>query len=302
MLHTDKCNYDFECWEDRQKGVAMTRRTCITIALALILTTLPIIILTACSAITGEPTQDFSSASYYSDFVGADARIGSKTGDVYAQVAREVFFAAETPEYATVGYALDALLAGELDAVLASGGFARQLVSGDRGEYFSYITVPPELFMNEAGPIFHTDELRDAYNDWFARAKNESLWDQMVNRWLHGALPVGDDVPQFQFSAENGILRVADTGSYAPLSFVDADGEMIGFGVEVVSRFAQDQGLGLEIIQLNYDEIVSAVTEGTVDMSACVYSIFAQNTEDLIFGEPGISMQAILIIPRAPSE
>ena len=244
-------------------------------------------------------TQDLSNPSDYSDFIGVAARIGSEEGDVYAQVARDIFSAAGTPEYRTIYDALDALLTGEIDAVLASGGFVRQLLASDRGKDFEYLAVPPDLFINEAGPIFHSTELRDEYNAWYAEAAQDGIWDEVTSRWLHGSLPQGADIPRFEFTGEAGTIRVADTGTHPPLSYVDEEGEIIGFDIEIVSRFALSRGMAVELVQLPYAEIIDSVRSGRVDMSACTYSIHERRDVELIFGEPSVFTQAVLIIPSA---
>jgi len=237
-------------------------------------------------------------AGSYEDFIGVDARIGSEAGDIYAQLAREIFYASEAPTYQSVDAALDALLQGDTDAVLVSGGFVRHLLRGNRSGSFSYIDVPPDVFINESGPIFHTTELRDEYNLWFAEANADGLWDAMVKRWLQGALPVGDDIPHFELTGEAGILRVGDTGNYPPLSYEDDELGIIGFDYEMINRFASARGYDLEIVQRPYEDIIPLVVAGEVDMSACTYSTLAIREQELIFGEPGVFMQSVLVIPR----
>ena len=276
----------------------MLKKITITTLLVLVSVLVVALALSACTVqLEVEPT-DFSSASSYLDFIDTGARIGSEAGDIYGQVARDIFSASETPKYPTIDEALDALLAGEIDTVLVSGGFARQLLQGERSVDFEYLAVPSEIFINKAGPIFHSTELRDAYNEWFAQASAGSTWNAAVDRWLHGTLPDEADIPRFEFTGENGTLRVADTGNYPPLSFIDSKGEIVGYDMEMTSHFAQYMGMDIEVIQLPYEEILSYVASGEVDMSACTYSILADRHQDLIFGEPSVFTQAVLVIPR----
>ena len=255
--------------------------------------------LISCSAIT-IPTpskKDFTQADSYADFIDAKARIGSEEGEIYAQVAKDLFRASDTPQFTTVDDALDALLAGDIDAVMASGGFARQLLRSDRGADFKYIAVPGDIFINESGPIFATQELRDEYNQWYEDISKNGTWDKVVSRWLHGNPPTGDSIPNIELSGENGTLKVADTGNYPPLSYLGENGEIIGFDIEMASLFAQHMGMDLKVTQMDYEDIIPLVTSGDVDMSACTYSLVAQRDEDLIFGKPSVFSQAVLIIP-----
>ena len=130
----------------------------------------------------------------YTDFIDTGARIAVEAGDVYGDLARNIFKAREAPEYTTVTNMLEDLRTGRVDAVLLSHGFSRQLQ--DSGTYpdFNYLLVPEYIYINKAGPIFHTEELRDQYNEWFIGLAADGTWQEIVDRWIGVPLFESEDM------------------------------------------------------------------------------------------------------------
>ena len=266
-----------------------------TIAFSL-LAMLTVSLFTAYAAQKDETTQTGSRT--YADYIDAGMRITAQAGDVYPGVALDFFKAKEVLEYSTVPDMLEALQTGRVDAALLSDGYVKRLIHD--GEYpdFEYLWVPKDVYVNEAGPVFHTTELRDKYNEWFSGIAADGTWQKIVDRWIGVPLPEIKDIPQFEFTGENGILRVVDTGNYPPLIYFDENGEPAGFDVEIVSLFARHMGMKPEFTMMPYEETFEFVRSGQADMSACTYTITDEREEYRIFGYPSVITQAVLVVPK----
>ena len=234
----------------------------------------------------------------YLDYIGVNAAMGVEAGDVYGDLAHEVFAAGKVLEFGATADMLENLRLGRVDALLLSDGFSRQLQDSGRYPDFDYLLIPEDVFINKAGPIFHTEELRDIYNQWFVRLAADETWREVVNRWIGVPLPDPDDIPKFELTGENGTLRVCDTGNYPPLSYFDANGALVGFDMEMVSRFAEHLGMDLEVSIVSYEDAAAFVISGKADMSACTLAITGERGEGMFFGEPSVITQAVLIVPK----
>ncbi|MCL2721970.1 MAG: transporter substrate-binding domain-containing protein [Treponema sp.] len=253
-----------------------------------------IIVLTFITSCTPENKKETGKDRSYADYIFSGARIAFEAGDVYGSLAQDVFKAARVP-FREAADMLEALRQGRVDAVLISNDYARQLALSGLYEDFEYLILPEDIYVNKAAPIFHTAELRDLYNEWFLGAVADGTWNEVVNRWIGTPLPGDDEIPRFNLTGENGILRVCDTGNYPPLSYYDNHGNIVGFDMDMVYRFAQHLGKKVEIIIVSYDAIPSFVASGRADMSAATQAITDQRT-NMIFGEPSIITQAALIV------
>jgi polar amino acid transport system substrate-binding protein len=213
-------------------------------------------------------------------------------------MARDLFKAAEAPEYITIADMLEALRMGKVDAALLSHSYIKQLVDSGMYPDFEYLWLPEEVYVNKAAPMFHSEELRDKYNEWFQTAVDDGTWQEEVDRWIGVPLPAQEDIPIFGFTGENGILRAVDTGNYPPLAYMDANGEPAGFEVEMVNRFALYMGMTPEFTMMAYDAIMPYVVSGKADMSAATITLTDEREDGIIFGEPSVITQAVLIIKK----
>ena len=234
----------------------------------------------------------------YLDFIDSGKRFGVEAGDVYGSLARELFKARSVTESINVADLLGTLSNRRIDAILVGHQYLPQLVNSGLYADFEYLWVPREVFLKEASFVFHTEDLRNQYNAWFNTIVIDGTYQSILDRWLGASLPSSYDIPVFEFTGENGILRIADTGNYPPLSYLDSQGNPIGFGPEIVSRFAQHLGMRPEFSFMAYEAITHNVVVGNADMSAATKSIEDERRDNLFFGEPCIVTRAVLIVRR----
>lgn len=69
-----------------------------------------------------------------------------------------------------------------------------------------------------------------------------------------------------------GKLRVGMAADYPPFENYDGNGNVVGLDADVAALIAEDMGLELEIVQMDFDTIISAVTAGTVDLGISCFS------------------------------
>jgi len=78
----------------------------------------------------------------------------------------------------------------------------------------------------------------------------------------------GDEAPQAGATSEAGVLRVGTEGTYSPFSFHDADGELTGYDVEVVTAVADELGLDVEFSETTWDSIFAGLEAERYDVIA----------------------------------
>lgn len=257
---------------------------------------------TACSKEQNTKKEEMQQTGTYADYIDMGIRIAVEAGDVYSDVARDLFKAKNVMECTSVADMLESVRMGKSDAALLSHGYVKQLEDSGMYPDFEYLWVSEDVYVNEAAPIFHTEELRDKYNKWFQTIKDDGTWQEIVDRWIGVPLPAQEDIPTFELTGENGTLKMCDTGNYPPLIYFDANGEPAGFDVEMMSRFAQYMGMKLEITMMAYEAIVPYVVSGKADMSSCTLTITDEREEGMIMGLPSVITQAVLIVKKSTAE
>ena len=70
----------------------------------------------------------------------------------------------------------------------------------------------------------------------------------------------------------SGKLKVAISPDFAPMEFVDTNGEFVGFDVTLAKYIAQSLGLELELVPMSFEACQTAVTMGSVDLAISGFS------------------------------
>jgi len=86
---------------------------------------------------------------------------------------------------------------------------------------------------------------------------------------------------------DQGLLKVATSGTLFPTSYHDGESEeLTGFEVEVVREVAKRLELEVEFKELGFDEMLTTVKTGQVDLAANDIEISEDRLENFIFSTP----------------
>ena len=77
-----------------------------------------------------------------------------------------------------------------------------------------------------------------------------------------------------------GQLTVAISPDFAPMEFVDTEGNFVGFDVTLAQFIADEMGLELALSPMSFDACQTAVSMGTVDMSISGFSWTEKRAEN----------------------
>ena len=234
----------------------------------------------------------------YLDFMDTNQIIAVEAGDSYGELARDLFKAREIPEFTSVADILESLRLGRIDAGMISEEYVKQLQDSGMYPNVEYLWIPKDVYVHKAANIFQTTQLRDQFNLWLSDIKADGTFDEIRNRWIGVSLPREEDIPRFEFTGENGILRVADTGNYPPLVYFDSNNEPVGFDIEIVSRFAIAIGKRPVWSMMAYDGIAPYILSGRADMSSATLAVTRERSEQMLFGEPTVITQTVLIVQK----
>lgn len=96
-----------------------------------------------------------------------------------------------------------------------------------------------------------------------------------------------DEATAWDAIVEEGTLTVATSGTLYPTSFrSEGTDELTGFEVEVVREMAERLELEVEFTELGFDEMLTSVQTGQVDMASNDIEISPDREEHFLFSEP----------------
>ena len=111
-----------------------------------------------------------------------------------------------------------------------------------------------------------------------ALATAEEATQYVENQWdyVDGSMDISEGIPEDALGAlarirEAGKLRVATEPYYAPQEFIDpsleGQAQYVGADMEFARRIAERMGVELEIVPMDFSEVLGAVAEGSCDLA-----------------------------------
>lgn len=85
---------------------------------------------------------------------------------------------------------------------------------------------------------------------------------------------------------QNGVIRVSTDANYEPQSFLNPQGEFIGFDIDVAKEIAKRLGVEAEFVTPDWDLITAGNWGGQWDMSVGSMTVTTARQEVLAFAEP----------------
>ena len=231
------------------------------------------------------------------------ASIGVLSGTLFPEIVGEYLPKAEVLLFNSTADEVAALKSGKVDALALDEPVARNMQAADD----ELMLFPEVLGSMEFGFIMNKSESGEALcaelNEFLNGLKTDGTLEAMQEKWLDSpdfsAVEMTDyrDLPD-----TNGRVRLAMTSQYPP--FASVNGEMYcGYEVELIAMFCREKGYALEINDMNFDAVLSAVQSGKCDIGCDCITITEERKETMIFSEPDYTGgTALLVLKKAPVE
>jgi polar amino acid transport system substrate-binding protein len=98
--------------------------------------------------------------------------------------------------------------------------------------------------------------------------------------------------------AQKGSFTVVDDANYPPQSYVDKQGNLIGFDVDVAKRLSAILGIPANIKNAPWDAVIAGIPVGRFDVSIGSMTITAERLKSMDFSEPYYFTQAQVIVKQ----
>ena len=179
--------------------------------------------------------------------------------------------------------ALQALLAKRCEAIVMDDYlfiYHSQSVNG------GLATLPEPLVTLELGACFGKDKnvgLRKQFNAFLAQIKADGTYDEIYDRWINHGKEA--KMPEITVDQTAEPIRIATFSSAPPLVFIK-DGKLVGFDVELVTRFAASIGRSVLWSDMNFGALIPALVSGKQDMALAGITITPERTQSIDFSDP----------------
>jgi len=205
------------------------------------------------------------------------------TGTAADQMVAKRFPDARLEYYNSI---LDCALAvrdGKADAAAYDKPILKNIAAKNPG-----LVVLDEVIMDDSygfAVTLENKELKTAIDQVLAEIKSDGTYDAMSRRWFpEKGSPAA--MPLIQNDGKNGELRFGTAAVTEPMSFFDANRQIVGFDVEFASYIAKKLGKKLVITDMEFGAMIPALISGKVDMIGAGLSITEERAKKVLFSQP----------------
>jgi cystine transport system substrate-binding protein len=103
----------------------------------------------------------------------------------------------------------------------------------------------------------------------------------------------GENLDQIKAS---GTIKIGTEGTYAPFTFHDASGDLVGFDVEIGQAVADKLGVKAEFLEGKWDGLIAGLDANRYDAVINQVGITEARKQKYDFSDPYIASKAVLII------
>ncbi|MFA7418365.1 MAG: ABC transporter permease subunit [Melioribacteraceae bacterium] len=219
-------------------------------------------------------------------------KIGVLLGSVHDTYALKNLPNATVQQYKNPSEIILAVKSGKVDAAIYTYETLLEILRGDKDLKLlgdTLFTVPIAMGFNQ-----QNDQLREQFNSFFKKIKNDGVFNDMVDRWIIKGIYEMPEIPTVKTNGTIIVGTVSDKG--LPFTVIK-DGKLIGFDIELTQRFAAYLGKELKFADMEFGSLIIAAASKKIDMIASTLMVTEERKKQIDFSEPyyklGASMFAL---------
>lgn len=215
------------------------------------------------------------------------------TGDTYCKDMEEDGSGTKVERYNKGSDAIQSLKNGTIDAVVIDEQPAKAFVDVNKD-----LKILDEEFVIEDYAICiskSNDALTQSVNDAINELKAEGIIEDINNNYI------GDEKGKSPYKSpegieyKNGTLVMATNAFFKPYEYYD-NGNIVGIDVELGTAIADKLGMKLEVKDMEFDSIITAIQSGKADVGISGMTVTEDRLKNVNFTVPyTTSMQVIVV-------
>lgn len=211
------------------------------------------------------------------------------TGDILASDVED----AQVQRFNRGRDAVAALQDGKIDAIIIDDGPANVFV-----DEFDNIRILEDAFDEEEYGLVvkkGNQELLDKINAALDKIKEDGTLESITDNWIFNAGQNGAYEGQNKSSYENGTLVVVTNAEFPPYENVEGD-EIVGFDIDLMKAICDELDMKLEVQNIAFDSIISALDREIADVGATAMSITEDRLQQADFSNPYTTARQVVLV------
>ena len=205
--------------------------------------------------------------------------------------AKKAFPLAQFREYETVSDAYPALETGTIDAI----AFDRPVLDYAQRTRDVFVLMPDNYAEGHVAIAIPEDkpELLQTVNAFLREYFASGLYDNMYMRWIKSNDPEMPNIPVPVTPYGKLVVGTEDTNE--PMNFVESDGSLAGFDIELIRRLGAALNMSVEIKVMPYLDLYTAVEKSDVDLAIASMDKYEGINHSILFSEDYIDCPAAIM-------
>ena len=223
----------------------------------------------------------------------AGKRVGVQlgtTGDIWLTDETE----AEVVRYDENTLAFQALANGDVDAAVADGPTAVDIIQANPE---MDLEVLPGTYTDEQYGIAVNPDRQDvleAINQGLAAVRESGQYDEIYDKYF--------GIETEEGGADLGTVTIGTNAEYPPFEYVDEEGNITGFDIDLMEAVAQAAGFDYEFVNTRWDGIFVALASGEFDAVASAATITEEREEMVDFSDPYFNAGQRIVVQAGETE
>ena len=218
------------------------------------------------------------------------------TGEIYAADYGTDSTRLQLEKFETLAQAVDALLQGTIDAVLTDDAPAKVFARKNPS-----LRILNEIFKEEsyAGIVAKENMgLLDSVNIALIQMRAMGVYDSIFDSYIGGQTKYHVS----QDSAVGPVLRVATNADFPPFEFRCKKRGVVGIDIEIARYVANYLGRNLEIIDMDFDDIIDSVKAGNADLGLAALSVTEERSQIINFTDHYATSKIVIMVRSGEEE
>lgn len=252
-------------------------------------------VLSGCKSSGSQKGEEQSSIASLDDLAGKKigVQLGT-TGDLYVTDAYGSDKKTQIERYNKGADGIQALNQGKIDCVIIDEQPAKEFIKQNQGLRF----LDEDFALEDYAFCIAKENtaLLENVNEALEELKEEGVVDDITNAYLNsdGKEAIAAYESQ-ETSYENGVLTVATNAEFPPYEYYE-NGEITGIDIDIMRAVCEKLGMELEVEDMAFDSIISAVSSGKADIGASGFTVTEERKKNINFTDTYATSRQVVII------
>lgn len=216
------------------------------------------------------------------------------TGDIYVSDYENDGSKTVIERYNKGADAIQALKQDKIDCVVIDEQPALKFVEQNSG----LVILEEEFTVEDYAFVIakENEELLCQVNDILADLKDEGVIADIMKNYVGAESEVGK-YPYQKADVErvNGTLTIATNAEFPPYEYYE-EGEVVGVDIDIMQAVCDRLGMELNVEDMAFDSIISAVSTGKVDIGASGFTVTEERKKNINFSDTYTTSKQVVIV------